>query len=207
MGAHNAPPYSAIVFNHAYHSDLRRVGGTNPYGENNFVLCRGNQAIRRWNGEWEMVEPLTENWTLAQWQPRYEWGDPKLWPSELLGAYPQHGRYFAIQSFECPLDSPTLHMNIVMGMVWTILRHQHDSLAKREAALRAAKEGIAEARQKQTADMLQDAYPAFTGPTSFAHSPLTRTAVQRKIDILETQAKFGFNPSTERGITQVQPTV
>lgn len=179
----------------AYAKDLLEVGGRNPYGEPTFILTRGCDPIQRAGGGLEHADVAAQYrsaWVLLEWLPAEHFGSPFDWPGEAYGPYPERGRYVALQPFPNQrLDTLYLNSRIVRMMAWHSREHRRDSLSKRQRALRAASERADAERQNRMADMLQDAFPSFTGPTSFANNPTTRTAVQNKYERLAEMERRG----------------
>lgn len=179
----------------AYARDLLEVGGLNPHGEPVFLLTRGFDGVKRRDGHIErldVADQFRSAWILLEWQAPEEFGPESDWPGESYGPYPHRGRYVSLQPFPAQrLDTLYLNSRVVRMMAWRSREHRRDSLVKRRLAMRDHMERIDRARQDRIADNLQDAFPAFTGPTSFAHNPTTRTAVQNKLDLLEGMERRG----------------
>ena len=178
----------------AYDSDLLAVGGRNPYGEPVFLLVRGAHPIKRKDGTVERptLGRFAADWVLMEWLPREEFGAPEDWPGGPLGDFPWRGRYHMLQPFPGQeLGSATLNPAVARRMAWISSNHRRDSLQARRAALAAHESEKDRIRQNRIADMLHDSFPAFTGPTSFANNPTTRTAVQNKLDLLEQMERDG----------------
>lgn len=186
---------------------LLEIGGRNPHDEPVFRLEWGSQPIRRAGGLWEVPEPTWHCWCLLEWLPPSEFGDPAEWPGEYFGPWPTRGRYVALQPFindagPTALNSPALNVHVLARMAWIAREHRKDSLAKRKAAFAEYQRRQNAEKQRIVADRLQDAFPAFTGPTSFMHSPTTRTAVQRKLDLIEDRVRRGLPVPSVRSLVQ-----
>lgn len=186
----------------AYSSPLKQIGGTNPYGEPVFLLTNG--PIRRTDGSLQYADgPIYKDcWGLVEWLPRTEFGLPAQWPGEEFGPFPIRGHYHLLQPFPCQrLESRFLNCEVVRRVAWISREHRHDSLRKRHEAFAEARQKEDTERERIIADCLQDAFPGFTGPTSFANNPTTRTAVQKKLELLEDAERRGqFNQRIPRGL-------
>lgn len=186
---------------------LALIGGNNPHGEPVFRLAWGDQPIRRAGGTWEVSEPTWHCWCLLEWLPSSEFGAPADWPGEFYGPWPARGRYVALQPFvgeEGParLGTVSLNESVLARMAWIAREHRKDSVMKRKAAFAERRDRENAERQRIIADRLQDSFPAFTGPTSFMRSPTTRTAVQRKLDLIEERVRRGLPVPSVRSLVQ-----
>ncbi len=80
---------------------LRNIGGINPYGDPNLRVVWSPDE-RHTSGEFAghykypqpdfFLKPM-ECWMLEVWAPPKFFGDPEDWNAELLGAFPQRGKY------------------------------------------------------------------------------------------------------------------
>ncbi|MGH7441583.1 MAG: hypothetical protein ACREKE_02795 [bacterium] len=179
----------------AYFRDLLEVGGRNPYAEPNFLLSLADETIPRTGGGVDRpIAPMfRHSWLLMEWRPREEFGSPEDWPGEQAGAYPLRGSYTILQPFpnQHP-DSKFLNSTVVRRMAWISKRHRHDNFLKRMQIFSNQQASEDQERQERIEDMLQDAFPSFTGPTSFAMNSTTRTAVQNKLEKLEDMERRGL---------------
>ncbi|MGH9534966.1 MAG: hypothetical protein ACRD2E_08915 [Terriglobales bacterium] len=179
----------------AYQSDLLAIGGRNDHGEPVYRLQFGNDPIRRPGGVLERptLGQFPHDWLLLEWLPAEEFGSFDDWAGGPLGDYPFRGRYHLLQPFPGQqLGSRFLNLSVARQMAWISREHRRDSMAKRRAAFAAERDATDKQRQALIADSLQDAFPSFTGPTSFASNPTTRTAVQHKLEKLEDMERRGL---------------
>lgn len=179
----------------AYERDLLEIGGRTPYGDPTFILIRGSDPIKRASGVLERSDAahqFRDGWLLMEWLPPSEFGPESDWPGEQYGPYPHRGRYTLLQPFPRQrLDTLYLNSRVVRMMAWRSREHRRDSETKRRQAYRDSREQAERVRENHIADMLHDAFPSFTGPTSFANNPTTRTAVQSKLNTLEEMERRG----------------
>ena len=172
-----------------YADFLARAGGTNPFGQPNFILFWGQTRTMK-TGHGEMLEGHgMPCWMLAGWRSAEEWGDPFTWDYDNLGPYPHHGKYEIIQPFykqvAGKIEPMPLNFRTLECLLPIIIKHRHDRFEKRRALLMADKARQDKQLEDRIADRLQDAVPQFIDATSFAGQTNKHTVVQQKIEQLE----------------------
>lgn len=105
------------------------------------------------------------------------------------------GGYALLQAFytqDCGVFVPTmldtvgLNQRVVVMMAGEAEKHRRDFARIRHAQLERERQRVNEALSSQIADVLQDAMPQFTGPTSFgASGGALPTVVERKVEQIE----------------------
>lgn len=174
---------------------VTQAGGLNAFGGPNFDVVWSQTATELLaDGEVLQYKGEPPCWLLRKWFPPEDYGSRIIWESrgDLLGAYPERGRYEIIQPFilhsvvngrlkkeTFPL-SPALfeHMVLVLRRAMDVTEDQ----MRRELKDHQAKKDAAQ--QESIADALQNASPQFTGPTSFPTGD-SKTLVQKKMDQIE----------------------
>lgn len=175
-----------------YVDRLTRAGGTNLYGEPNFILFWGQTHVPR------AINPaclLGENrpcWNLGMWRPPEDWGSPEDWDDQTLGAYPSQGAYDLLQPFYRSAATPgagieamPISIGLIEAMISIIQAHKGDSFGKRKAAFQAQKDAQEKEQERHIDAVLADARPAFLDAASYRGQTSTRTALQKKIEELE----------------------
>lgn len=185
-----------------YADFLLRAGGTNPFGEANFIVFWGQTRVMK-TGFGEMLEGHgMPAWILAGWRSAEDWGDPYSWDYETLGPYPTRGKYEIIQPFykrvgkqvePMPLNYRTLECLLPI-----IIKHRADKFDKRKSLMLEAKRRSDQELEDRIADRLQDSVPQFQGPTSFAGQRNKHTVVQQKIEQLERQGNRRLQPGLQQ---------
>lgn len=169
---------------------VTRLGGTNLYGEPNFILFWGQTHQPRGINPSRLLGENRPCWNLAMWRSPEEWGSPEDWDYATLGEYPSRGAYDLIQPFYKSgagkgIVSMPLNYGMVEAMVSIIQRHKGDSLAKRKEAFQTEKDAKEKEQVRHIDAVIHDARPAFTGPASYHGQSTTKTALQRKVEELE----------------------
>jgi hypothetical protein len=190
-----------------YAEFLRRIGGTNIYGEPNFIVFWGQtltvkRGRQRWSygsvsvGTYDVLlgndEPC---WMLAEWQAPTE--SIVTWDYDLLGPYPHRGFYDIIQKFSRKwMEKGTLHIEpdplnrqMLRLFVETVKKHKHDSLAKRMSFMQAVKEQREREMQDKICDRLQDATPEWLDSVSYSGQVNKHGVIQQKIEQIERNMK------------------
>lgn len=177
---------------------LRTIGGTNVWGEPNFILYWGE--TRKFPGITSRIFYDVEKpcWILAMWHaaydpdPFYDSGPPELWDYSLLGPYPHRGAYHTVQEFRkdgpkgAILPNPAeLTPRILTPIVSIVWAHRLDSHKKRLKVLEDERERKAKELEQNIADRLQDAYPSFQDAVSFSGQTNCNSVVQQKMEQIE----------------------
>lgn len=184
--------------------DALAPGGTNPFGEPNYILHWGPDAVRRMAVPDTLVAPYLSTWVLAEWHPREDFGPESEWPAELL-PYPERGAYVPLQVFNCcRLDSEGLNPNVLRMMLWVALKAKGVKLAEQAKAINDSRLAAKAAQTKRIADVLADAFPAFNGADATNGSP--SNAVRKKAEEMERRMRLP-NPflGVPKGFSQVGP--
>lgn len=169
---------------------LKRIGGSNLFGEPNFILFWGQTHVPRGICPQRLLGENRPCWNLAMWRPAEEWGTPSTWDHQSLGDYPSRGAYDLIQPLyrslgkdgieAMPLNFLTLEM-----MVHVIEKHKGDSLRRRKEALEAEQSKNDKATLNRIEDCIRDAVPAFGESASYSGQTNTNTFLAQKIAELE----------------------
>ena len=186
-----------------YADFLLRAGGTNLYGDSNFIIFWGQTRVMR-TGHGDMLEGHgMPCWMLAGWRPAEEWGTPMTWDYDTLGPFPHRGKYEIIQPFyrqvAGKIEPMPLNFRTLECLLPIIIKHRHDRFELRKEAMLADKARADKQLEDRIADRLQDAVPQFIDATSFAGQTNKHTVVQQKIEQLEKQ---GHKP-LQKGLQQV----
>lgn len=190
-----------------YRKELSLQGGFNPYGEPNFILHWGGNAICRPGLPDTLLAPWLDCWVLAQWRPANDFGVPIQWLSDLLEApYPSRGLYVIIQTFHngtepAMLDSPALNVQVLKGMVHVVKTHESDDFNKRMLTARAFKDKELAAQRARIADCLEAAAPAFGESASFNGQRNCNTALAQKMEQIERNYPFVEAFRRQRGLS------
>ena len=157
-----------------YREFLKTVGGTNSHGEPNFILMWGGDLIKKEKYPPQILPKMLACWVLAEWKEAHEYGPQEDWP-EGADPYPYNGKYEILQVFRngdvaATLDSPALNQNLLGQLLKTIYVHKGDSVTEKTSQLQKFKDRKDEQDAERTADMLQDAVPAFHAAESFSVS-------------------------------------
>lgn len=189
-----------------YADFLARSGGSNMYGEPNFILFWG-QTRTEPTGIGEMLTGHgIPAWMLAMWHPPSDYGSPVTWDWS-SGPYPYRGRYEIIQPFyRKGLNGKTEHIPLNFRslelMLPVITKHRHDSWQKRRELMAAEHDKEQKELEDRIADRLQDAFPIGTGAVSFAGQTNKNSAVQQKMELIERN--LGRIRPTGKGLQQAR---
>lgn len=171
---------------------LTRLGGTNLYGEPNYIVFWGQTHQPRGICPQRLLGEGRPCWNLAVWRAPEEWGSPEEWDYNVLGEYPSRGAYDLLQPLYQPGDKPgdgikamPLSYGMVEAFISIIEKHKGDSLAKRKEVFQAEKDAKEKAQERRIESVLHDAQPAFLDAASFAGQTNKKTAMQQKIEELE----------------------
>lgn len=185
-----------------YADFLVRAGGTNLYGEPNFIIIWGQTYTQRNGDGLSLLGHGIPAWMLCEWHPAEDYGSPGQWDYKLLGPYPHRGRYEILQPFYERIGGKVEHMPLNFAtlefMLPIIQKHKHDSIEKRKALMVEQKEKKEKELEDRIADRLQDACPSFTDAVSFAGQGNKHSAVQQKVEEIENAWKR--MPPLQRGL-------
>lgn len=184
-----------------YAEYLARAGGTNFFGEPNYILVWGESDVSRTPFGDMLLTPIP-CWILAEWHSPEEW---LPWDSTVLGAFPNRGKYHLIQPFYEKIKGQIVPMQLNFKTFEVIIsvavKHRHDSEEKRLALLQQARAEHDKAMESRIADNLQDAVEGLsTGPVSFAGQTNKHSYVQQMVARMEAQ--MGRGVRMNKGLQQ-----
>jgi hypothetical protein len=195
-----------------YREAIERVGGLNPFGEPRFILHWGGDLVKRTGLPDVRLAPfLLKAWCLAEWRPPEEFGLVEEWPADILGDFPGRGAYMIRQVFRYgkkpdPLDSSTLNLNVIEGMIKNCLEHEDDPLVEKRLLIDQETHKEEERETARIAAVLEDASPRFKDAVSYARQKITRSAVQQKAEqierVLRWRAAYGLQLG--RGLSAIK---
>ena len=171
---------------------LTLIGGTNIYGEPNFIIFWGQTHVSRGICPHRLLGENRPCWNLAMWRAPAEWGSPDDWDYQTMGEYPARGAYDLIQPFYQSAEKPgdgikamPLNYGMIEAMVSIIQQHKGDSLAKRKEAFVVEQEAKEKKQERHIEDVIGDAVPAFLDAASYPGQINKKTFMQQKIEELE----------------------
>lgn len=171
---------------------LTSLGGTNLYGEPNFVIFWGQTHVPRAVCPWRLLGENRPCWNLAMWRAPEEWGSPEDWDYDILGEYPSKGAYDLIQPFYQPAEKKgggivamPLSYGIVEAMISIIQQHKGDSLVRRKQVFAAEEEAKDKEQERHIESVLHDARPAYLDAVSYSGQVNKKTFLQQKVEELE----------------------
>ena len=171
---------------------LTSLGGTNCYGEPNFILFWGQTLVPRGVCPWRLLGENRPCWNLAMWRSPEEWGSPEDWDYDILGEYPSRGAYDLIQPLYKPAEKPgsgivsiPLSYGMIEAMISIIEKHKGDSLAKRKEVFAKEEDAKEKEQELHIESVIRDSCPAFLDAASYANQPVKKTFLQQKIEELE----------------------
>ena len=173
-----------------YSEFLLKYGGKNIYGEPNFLLQWGLNAVRRYAVPDQFLAPYLNAWCLAEWAPPEEFGDADDWSESAWGPFPSRGGYVPRQVFKqdnepVMLESEYLNLEVLKLFLHVWLTHKHDSLMKRAQFLRDEHLKVEADNRRQLIDRIEDGAPAFADAASFRGQLNVNSVVRQKMEQLE----------------------
>ena len=193
---------------------LREIGGSNIYGEPNFIIFWGEtRVIMRGDGPVLHGDDMP-CWILAMWHPPddpdplYNAGPPQLWDYSILGPYPYRGSYHVVQPFckKTRVNGKTviepapaeLGRSILEFTASLVRIHRFDSFKKRRQVMKDLEEKRTREEEKQIADRLQDASPAWQDAISYSGQVNKHSVVQQRIEQIERNHRSAMRFRKER---------
>jgi|ERR1700691_1346375 len=182
---------------------LREIGGMNLYGSPNFIMFWGETGRMKRFGHVVMQaeSKLWPCWHLAMWRAAddadrmFNAGPPELWDYSTLGEYPHRGAYHIIQTLcrryrkdGVMITEPQpkeLDRNIVNFTASVAKLHIRDSYKKRHQVMQEVEEKKNAEIERQIADRLADASPAWKDAISFSGQVNKHSVVQQRIEQIE----------------------